>query len=337
MLDRPSRRVVLRAATSCLAAPFVASMPVRAQQLSFDGVRETADALDQLHALVVHRGGEPLFEEAFRGAGLDSIANVKSVSKTLVALLTGIAIEREDISGPDQRVLPLLNRDTFGDARDALTVGDFLSMRTGLESTSGGSYGAWIASDDWVGYALSRDLVGQPGGRFIYSTGGWHVLGAALAEAAGQDLLTLFRERLAEPLGIELPAWDRDPQGHYMGGNQMGLTPRGLARIGDMVVAEGRWDGGQVVPADWLQTSWQPRARSPWSGDRYGYGWFLTDLAGHAAAYGRGYGGQVLAVVPDLELTIAITSDPTRPARSGGYFGDLVALMEAAVEVAERA
>ena len=175
---------------------------------------------------------------------------------------------------------------------------------------------------------LDAEPTGAPGGRFTYSTGTWHVLGAVLSEATGRDLHALATDWLADPLGIDLPRWDRDPQGRYLGGNQMAMTPRALARVGEMVRQGGVWDGVQVVPEPWLRTAWEPRARSPWSGDSYGYGWFLTRLGGSFAAYGRGYGGQVIAVVPDLGLTITITSDPTRPARSGGYFGDLVRLMD---------
>ncbi|MEM6904031.1 MAG: 6-aminohexanoate hydrolase, partial [Pseudomonadota bacterium] len=74
-----------------------------------------------------------------------------------------------------------------------------------------------------------------------------------------------------------------------------------------------------------------PRARSPWSGDQYGYGWFITQFAGRDAYYGRGYGGQLLIVVPETKLSIAIASDPTRPARSGGYFSDLRRLVDQVV------
>lgn len=159
-------------------------------------------------------------------------------------------------------------------------------------------------------------------------------MGAALARQAGDDLLGLARGWLGAPLGIDFAPWDRDPQGRYMGGNQMAVSPRGLARIGEMVLADGAWAGEQVVPSDWIETSWDRRARSPFSRDGYGYGWFLTRLDGRFAAYGRGYGGQVLAVVPDLALVVAITSDPTLPARSGGYFGTLRGLMEDAVRAA---
>ncbi|EPX78812.1 Beta-lactamase class C and other penicillin binding protein [Salipiger mucosus DSM 16094] len=282
-----------------------------------------AEGLDQLHALVVRRGGEEVFARAYRGDGLDRVANVKSVSKTLVALLTGIALERGAIESVDARVLPLLGRPATGDARDDVTVGHLLSMQAGLVRTSGASYGNWVSSGDWVDYILDREPEGQPGGRFIYSTGGWHILGAVLSRLTGQSLLALTRDWMADPLGIVVPPWVRDPQGRYLGGNEMALSPRGLSRVGQMVLDGGRWQGEQVVPAEWIARSWEPRARSPWSGDRYGYGWFLTTMDGAEVAYGRGYGGQMLAVVPAREMVICVTSDPMQPARSDGYFGDL--------------
>ncbi|SEK46596.1 CubicO group peptidase, beta-lactamase class C family [Roseovarius nanhaiticus] len=322
-----TRRQTIAGATAALAVPAGTAGDARAQASEPGDFEAMAGDLDQLHALVIHRGSAPVFERAFAGRGLDAPANVKSVSKTLLALLTGIGIARGALPGPDARVLPALGRAATGDVRDEITIGDLLSMRAGLASTSGAEYGAWVASPNWVDHVLGRDLVAEPGGRFIYSTGGWHLLGAALARGAGRDLHSLAQRWLGDPLDIEIAPWQRDPQGNYMGGNQMALSPRALARIGDMVLAEGRWNGDQVVPADWIATSLEPRGRSQWSGDRYGYGWFLTRLDGHAAAYGRGYGGQILAVVPDLDLTIAITSDPTLPARSEGHFGELRRLM----------
>ena len=297
-------------------------------QSGLESIAAEAERLDQLRSLVVHQDGHRLFAEAFRGPALDQPANVKSVSKTIVALLTGIAIDRGIIDGPNQRVLPLLGRAPFGDIRDTLTVGHLLAMQTGLGSTSGENYGAWVSSNDWVEYALDRPLVGQPGGRFSYSTGGWHILGAVLSRASGQSLHQLARDWLGDPLNIAIPPWVTDPQGRYLGGNDMAISPLGLARLGDMVLNGGQIDGRDVVSQAWLETSWQPRARSPFSGDQYGYGWFLTRYAGHQAAYARGYGGQLLVIVPDRKLSIAITSDPNRPARSDGYFGDLQLLVE---------
>ncbi|RYH06639.1 serine hydrolase [Tropicimonas sp. IMCC6043] len=321
-----SRRQILAYGASTFGAALFGGSA--SAQDRFAPIAADAAQLDQLHALVVHQDGERLFAESFRGPALDRPANVKSVSKTIVALLTGIAIDRGVLDGSDQRVLPLLGRAPTGDARDDLTIGHLLTMRTGLGSTSGGNYGAWVASDDWVDFALSQPLQGAPGGRFIYSTGGWHVLGAALARASGESLHRMAQVWLGDPLNIVIPPWVADPQGRYLGGNDMAISPLALARIGDMVLGGGEIDGQRVVSQAWLEASWQPRTRSPFSGDQYGYGWFLTRFGGRDAAYARGYGGQMLVVVPDRRLSIAITSDPQRPARSGGYFGDLRKLTE---------
>ncbi|MEJ6396061.1 serine hydrolase [Gymnodinialimonas sp. 2305UL16-5] len=328
----PLTRHTFIAAAATSITPFLGPR-LRAQEIDLETLGQSAAALDQLHSLIVMRDGTEVLAIAPRGPGLDRITNVKSVSKTLVALMAGVAIELGHLPGPDAPVLPLLGRAPTGDARDDLTVGNLLSMQAGLAPTSGPNYGAWVSSSNWVDYVLDTPD-GRPGGQFIYSTGSWHVLGAILSRATGQDLHALARNWLAEPLGIDIPRWDQDPQGLYLGGNQMGLTPRGLARIGEMVRQGGAWNGNQVIPADWIATSWTPRTRSPWSGDRYGYGWFLTRVGGHGVAYGRGYGGQLLVVVPELGLTMAATSDPDRPARSRGYFGDLMAVVDTAARIA---
>ena len=140
--------------------------------------------------------------------------------------------------------------------------------------------------------------------------------------------MSLARSRLGDPLGIEVPAWTRDPQGFYLGGNEMALTLDAMVRFGEMYRLGGQYAGTQVLSADWVQQSFTRRTQSFFSGLDYGYGWFLGEGAGVKYALARGYGGQIICVSPDVELTLAITSDPMRPARSGGYFGDLQRLIE---------
>jgi CubicO group peptidase (beta-lactamase class C family) len=104
-----------------------------------------------------------------------------------------------------------------------------------------------------------------------------------------------------------------------------------MLRFAEMVRQGGRHEGAQVLSADWVAASLQPRTRSPFSGLDYGYGWFLGRLDGTRVALARGYGGQVIAVAPERALSVAITSDPTRPARTEGHFGDLMTLIETAI------
>lgn len=136
------------------------------------------------------------------------------------------------------------------------------------------------------------------------------------------------RERLGGPLKIDVPPWTRDPQGLYFCGNEMGLTPRALLKIAVMLRDKGRFGDEQMIPANWIEASLVPRTRSPFSGLAYGYGWFLSDT-GWALA--RGYGGQIIAAHLQKNMAVAITSDPNQPARSEGYFSDLMALLEGPV------
>jgi len=281
---------------------------------------------ERLRAIVVARADGIVEEVVLSGPSAGTPVNVKSVSKTVVALLLGIALERGAVPGVSATlgtVAPGLIPSGADPRVEAITLEDLVTMRAGLERTSGSNYGGWVASRDWVADALSRPFVAEPGGRFLYSTGSFHLLGAALSEATGESLLSLARGWLGGPLGIALPPWTRSPAGRYIGGNNMALSPRGLARIGQAMLSDGRWQGRPVVPAHWIERSWTRRTVSPYSGDAYGYGWFLTEIAGQRTAYARGYGGQMLYVLPDAGLAVAITSDPGRPARSHGYIAAL--------------
>lgn len=283
------------------------------------------------HAVIVAHKGETVAEEVFSGPSLDTPVNIKSLGKTFMAALTGAAIRHDVVEGVDQRVTELLGPRVpadAGDQIDQVTVAHLLSMSSGLERTSGPGYGAWVSSDNWVEYALTQPFVDAPGERMQYSTGDFHILSAALTEASGRSTLALARDLIGEPLGIRIPAWDQDPQGIYFGGNNMRLSPRALIELGELYRNDGVVDGRRVLPEGWVETSWTPRVRSPWSGDQYGFGWFILQFEGTDYYYGRGYGGQMLYVVPELELTVAITADPTPPSPPGSGADRLTTVLE---------
>jgi CubicO group peptidase (beta-lactamase class C family) len=278
-----------------------------------EGALDRAATLPRLRTLIVARHGETQAERHFRGPALDAPANVKSVSKSVLSALVGIAIEEGHLEGVDQHVAPFFDRYLAPDddpRKRAITVGHLLSMQSGLERTSGANYGRWVASGNWVRYAITRPMVDEPGGTRLYSTGNTHLLSAILTQATGRSTLAFGRQYLAEPLGIRLPPWLADPQGIYFGGNEMRLTPRAMVRFGELYRNGGRQDGRQIVPEAWVRQSLQPRASSRWTGDGYGYGWFLTRVRGHDMFYAWGYGGQFIFVIPALELTVVTTSDP---------------------------
>lgn len=316
-----------RRLTLGLAASFAVPSVLRAQGAA-DALRDTALALPQLHAILVQRGDDLLLAEAPRGRGVDRAANIKSCSKSLLALLLGTAIARGEIPSLDARlrdVAPALIPSDATDGVADLTMNHLVTLRAGLQSTSGENYGAWVASGNWVAHALRQPRLAPNGGRMIYSTGTTHVLGAALVTATGQTLHDLARDRLGRPMGIDIPNWTRDPQGFHFGGNEMALTPRAMLRVALLMRDGGSIDGAQVIAPDWIATSQVARTRSPFSGLGYGLGWFLS---GTGWTLARGFGGQIIAAHPAARLAVAITSDPTQPARSEGYFGTLMDLLD---------
>jgi CubicO group peptidase (beta-lactamase class C family) len=219
-------------APSAVARPTVTGLDAAL----LDQALDRAATLPSLHALLVARAGEERVAEVFRGPELDRPANVKSVSKSVMAALAGAALARGVLDGVDQRIAPILDDLVPRDADPrvgAITVDHLLTMRAGLERTSGPNYGRWVSSPNWVRHVLSRPFVDQPGGRMLYSTGSYHLLSAVLTRAAGRSTLELARAWLGEPLGMDIPPWTRDPQGFYLGGNNMLLAPRALLRFGE--------------------------------------------------------------------------------------------------------
>lgn len=296
-----------------------------------NALADEARGIERLHAIVVMHAGETLFAEALHGPPPTRAVNVKSVSKSLVAALLGCALERGVVDGVDATLgecIPELLPDGADPRVAALTLGELASMRAGLERTSGPGYSRWIVSRDWLRYALTRPFVDEPGGRMLYSTGNYHVLGIVLATLTGSSLHTLARRWLGDPLDIDFATWTRDPQGYHLGGNEMSLSPLDMARFGELYRRGGRWEGRTVLAEGWVRDSFTARSISPWSDDGYGYGWFLRAMGDTLAAYARGYGGQMIHVLPTEELVVVITSDTSLPARGDGYVERLHGLVE---------
>ena len=313
-----------------MAAVAAAAAPVVSQN-DYASAREAAGALPRLHGLLVSHRGQLVLEDYAKGHSAGRLANIKSASKSIIAALVGIAIERKLIAGvrePIVRWFPELRKDA-DPRRQAITIEDLLTMRSGLESTSGENYGRWVSSRNWVRYALERPMVSDPGTSMEYSTGTSHILSAILTKASGKTTHQFATEVLARPLGITLARWPRDPQGIYFGGNEMLMTPRQMIAVGEMWLNRGRAKGAQVVPAAWVETSCQPRTRSRWDSDReYGYGWWSQTFNGHRACFAWGFGGQYIFVFRELDLVVAVTSATTVSDERRGYRRQLFDLLE---------
>jgi len=290
-----------------------------------------ASELPQLRSLLVSRRGQLVAEYYARGVRPDAPANVKSASKSIISALVGIAIERgaiKSVKEPIATWFPELRQDADR-RKQSITVEDLLTMRAGLESTSGRNYGAWVRSGNWVRYALRQPMVSEPGGAMQYSTGSSHLLSAILTKTTGTSTWQFAQDALAAPIGFRLARWPQDPQGVYFGGNEMLLAPTQMVAIGELYLNRGKSSGRQIVPASWIDTSCEPRTTSAWDSERqYGYGWWIQDFTHGKACFAWGYGGQYILVFRDLDLVVAATSSTTVSEERRGYRRRLLQLIQ---------
>lgn len=283
-----------------------------------------------LHSIIVAGHGRVLLEH--HGAGedhswLDSLGTVvfnpgtlhdlRSVTKSITALLYGIALSHGQVPDPATPLLrgfpgyPGLAADP---RRARLTVEHALTMSLGLEwkedipydNPDNGEIAMELAPDRYR-YVLERPVTGPPGVQWAYCGGATALLGHLIAEGTGRRLPEYAHDVLFEPLGIHHFEWLAGPDGVASAASGLRMTARDLATIGEMVLAGGSWAGRQVVPENWLQTMLTPRLTTAWGG-RYGYHWYLEESAGHPWAAGMGNGGQRLIIVPGPGLVAVITA-----------------------------
>ncbi|MBN9021526.1 MAG: serine hydrolase, partial [Rhizobiales bacterium] len=290
--------------------------------------------LRDLHAVVAARGDTVVLERYWSGEDAawgeplgvvrfapETLHDLRSVTKSIVGLLYGIALGRGLVPPPEA---PLMAQfpdypDLAGDpARAGITVGHALTMTLGTEwnedlpytDPANGEIAMEMAPDRYR-YVLERPVVEAPGTRWVYSGGAVALVGALLARGTGLPLPDFAREALFAPLGIEDFVWMAGRDGVASAASGLRLRSRDLLAIGQMVAAGGTHGGRQVVPASWIEASFTPRVPTG-DGLEYGYLWFLGQ--GRTPAFaepkrwaaGFGNGGQRLCIMPEAGLAAVI-------------------------------
>lgn len=280
---------------------------------NFEPARKSASTLPRLNSFLVSQGGELVVEDYYNGWQARRPANMKSASKSVISALIGIAIAKGYIDSVDVKIADYfpdyLSSQVPAGKRD-ITIEDLLTMQSGLETTSNRNYGKWVLSDNWVEFALNQPLVATPGEAMLYSTGSTHLLSAILTQATGMNSKDFAQQHLTSPLGFSMSYWSQDPQGIYFGGNNLEMTARQMLAFGELYLNGGRAGDNQIIPVEWIESSYYPHAQSPrGQGRYYGYGWWLRDLAGLQVPVAWGYGGQLIFVIKELDLVVVATSD----------------------------
>ncbi len=288
-------------------------------------------SLRELRALLVHVCGVPVHEE-YRSSTADETHNVASVTKSVIGTLVGIALADGSLKSLDQTLGELLpeHRTVMSPAVASIRLRQLLTMTAGLDADlSDSSVGAWIQSDHFVEGILRQGVVGKPG-TFAYSSATSHLLSAIVARATHRSVLDYATEKLFDPLGIPMTgaaqpllvtasaaAYDKavvalpvDHQGINYGASYLKLRARDMAKLGQLYLDQGRWQGKQIVPQRWVRDATTGHVNVPGTqgADRYGYQWWVTTAGGHPAYAALGFGGQLVEVVPDKALVVVFAT-----------------------------
>lgn len=302
--------------------------PVMAEQLD----AAVADgSYDNLHAVLVVRGGKLVLERYYEGEderwsrprgsvafGPDEIHDLRSVTKSIVGLLYGIALGEGRVPALDR---PLVEHFPYPDLasdprRRRMTVENALTMQLGTEWDEGLSYAdprnsehAMELAEDRYRFVLDRPIVTEPGGQWVYNGGATALIGRLIAQGNGTTLVDYAEEKLFRPLGISESDWVIGHDGEPIAASGLRLRPRDLAKVGQLILNDGAWDGRQVVPADWLDRSFTHHVDVDEQID-YGYHWWLGRFprSGKTWIGAFGNGGQRLFVAPSLDLAVVVAA-----------------------------
>lgn len=299
-----------------LAAPWVVADPsdvgMDANRLFAAG--QAAEASDRAQSLLVIRQGRLVYERYFNGMARDSLADTRSVTKSVVATLVGIAIESGAISDIDDPITDYLDGARFRTRpeHDEVTVRHLLQMSSGIEwaETNGPDYNVWLQSADHENSVLDRAIT-EPGSTFTYNSGAAHLLGVVVEEAVGRPLADFADEAFFGPLGIREVRWEALGGPYVNAGSGIDIRPRDLARLGQLYLQGGFSGGRSVVPQAWIDEvtlAHRDGLGSYGPVDRLGYGYLWWHDLSRGAYMAWGWGGQFIYVVPSEELVVVTTT-----------------------------
>lgn len=300
-----------------------------------------------IHSLLVARKGKLIFEEYFFGYDRETRHDVRSLGKVFGSVMIGALQQQGHRIDATHRPIPELlgraGRPVDDPRKSDISLGHLMTYTSGLDcdvnsDSAGSEMRMWEQQEEkdyWL-YTASLPMLHDPGTRFAYCSGSANLVGASLRSSGGAPVYELFDRLIAKPLKFGSYHWPLAPNGEgYLGGGAY-MKPRDILKIGAMFAAGGVWNGKQIVDASWVRESTTPKFeispemagmtpeifQNSYFGGSQAYIWTVDTVAAGGKSYlsyqASGNGGQLLTVVPELDLVVAITGGNYR---MGGIWG----------------
>jgi CubicO group peptidase (beta-lactamase class C family) len=279
---------------------------------------------NDFRGLVVLKNNKVVVEEYFNTFWRESIEDIRSAGKGITALLLGIAIDKGLVKNTEQNVYDYFPAPKFipppHDEHRTIKIKHLLAMSSGLhtdddDSSAPGNTDKWLTRDNWVNIAMGLPIIFIPGQKYVYNDVCPMLVGAIVEETSGKKLADFARENLFAPLGIKEYYWYTAPNGRTTPMGNLYLSTVDFAKIGQLVLSKGTWQGKQIVSSAWIreiaQSQFDISKVDPFASG-YGYFWFKgkkeVSNKQYEYLYASGNGGNLLIVVPSQNLVVALTS-----------------------------
>ncbi|NHJ02672.1 MAG: class C beta-lactamase-related serine hydrolase [Candidatus Heimdallarchaeota archaeon] len=296
----------------------------RNQGLSEDIITNMLEGINQslikMDSLLIVKNGYLVVEEYYNGYSEGLAHQLYSVTKSVISALTGIAIDHGYFNLNDT-VMSFFPNYTFNYEskwKEEITVQHLLSMRVGIEwdewsldyTDQDNPFTQMRNSEDWVQYILDKPMACEPGSHFVYNTGASHLLSAIIQQTVNITTLDFANKYLFDPLDIEPSVWVASPNDIVCGGYGLCITPREMAKFGLLFLNNGSWNNQVIIPKEWVIRSTREGFKmSDESKEEYGFQWWISPERFNYFMYSaRGYAGQYIITLPELELILILTS-----------------------------
>lgn len=247
---------------------------------------------------------------------------IASCTKSIISALIGIAIANGYLENTSMKMIDFFSDRTIennSQFKQQITIEDLLTMRSGLEWWQPFSSSPdWDDPDtdnnqmanskDFTQYVLNQPMVRTPGTGWSYSSGNSHLLSGIIEKATGKSTFEFAQEYLFESIGMEVNFWPRSPEGTNRGGGGIRLRPIDMAKFGYLYLMNGSWNGEQIIPRAYIQTSLYPHHVFSSDGNAYGYSWWV-DNPEKGVACAIGAYGQYICLSQEHELVVVITAN----------------------------